>query len=581
MSATDPIRPVPATAYSYLRLSSARQVTRADKEAYRDGFRRQIALRDEYLEMHPHLTLDTRLVLHDLGVSGYTGANMARGGTGKLAAFRREVEAGRIAPGSHLLVESLDRLSRAHVNRALELLLGMVNAGIVVVSLADGKVYRDGADPTQFLVSIVEMMRSFGESDRKSFLLRKTWEAKRAAIGERKLTARAPGWLDFRDGQFVPNDNEKVVRTIFKDLAAGIGRERIAARLNKAGTPTWGHGRKWHGGTVQKITDNPAVRGHFQPHRLEKSLQGDMVVAKRVPVGEVITDYYPQVIDDTLWYRARAVAEKRRLGKPSNAAGRAGSILSNIFGGIAVCAACHSPMNYRDRGPRSSPILRCAGERNGACTNDYRFPYLATEDVILTWALQVDVSSTHGGSADKLEVEAVNARGRRDELIKEGTNLMALVAKGNRFAVQRVEAIDAEVTELEMRLAELDARIAAARAAGSNEGRAPAIKLLSDLYFEEASDEDHYIARSRVRQMLREEILTMSCEVDGTIHVVTVDRKSHLFKDGYWWKDGAWIPSGWGLLGMNVLPRDRRGRPIRKQAPDETVAVEATRAVGA
>jgi hypothetical protein len=64
------------------------------------------------------------------------------------------------------------------------------------------------------------------------------------------------------------------------------------------------------------------------------------------------------------------------------------------------------------------------------------------------------------------------------------------------------------------------------------EGRAPAIKLLADLYFAEASDEEHYLARSRVRQMLREEILSMSWETDGTINVVTIGCKSHLIKGG-------------------------------------------------
>lgn len=70
----------------------------------------------------------------------------------------------------------------------------------------------------------------------------------------------------------------------------------------------------------------------------------------------------------------------------------------------------------------------------------------------------------------------------------------------------------------------------------------------------------------------------MSCEPEGTIHVVTVDRQSHFFKDGYWLKDGAWLPSGWGLMGIKVLPRDRQGRPIRRKNADpartsETVAV--------
>jgi DNA invertase Pin-like site-specific DNA recombinase len=567
MSVAEPNDRVPATAYSYLRLSSARQITRADKDAYRDGYRRQIELRDQYLELNDHLTLDTKLVLHDLGVSGWTGANMARGGTGKLAAFRREVEEGRIAHGSYLLVESLDRLTRAHVNRALELLLGLVNNGIIVVTLADGKIYRDGANPTQFLVSIVEMMRSFGESERKSFLLRKTWENKRATIGQRKLTARGPAWLRFVDGRFEQIDARvEIVRRIFEELAADIGRDSIARRLNKDKIEPWGKGREWHGGTVQKITDNPAVRGHFQPNRLEKSLKDEVVVAKRVPAGEWILDYYPQVVDDTLWFKARAVAERRRPEKAANPAGRKGKILSNLFGDLATCASCCSPMNYRDRGVRSSPVLRCSGERNGRCNNSYRFPYLATEDVILTWALQVDVGADQGGKADKLEVEAVNARGRREELMKEGAAVMGLVAKGNRFTVKRVEDIDAEVTTLERRLGELEVEVAAARAAGSTEWRAPAIKLLSDLFFDEATDAEHYLARSRIRQMLRQEITSMACEEDGHIHVVTTDLASHTFKDGYWLKDGAWLPSGWGLLGLNVLPRDRRGHPIRTKS---------------
>jgi len=83
-------KPAPATAYSYLRLSSKRQANTEDSKTYRDGFRRQIALRDEYLARNPHLTLDNRLVLHDIGVSGYTGANVARGGKnrrGKILVF--------------------------------------------------------------------------------------------------------------------------------------------------------------------------------------------------------------------------------------------------------------------------------------------------------------------------------------------------------------------------------------------------------------------------------------------------------------------------------------------------------------
>ncbi len=46
--------PAPATAYSYLRLSSKRQANSEESKTYRDGFRRQIAMRDAYLARNPH-----------------------------------------------------------------------------------------------------------------------------------------------------------------------------------------------------------------------------------------------------------------------------------------------------------------------------------------------------------------------------------------------------------------------------------------------------------------------------------------------------------------------------------------------
>lgn len=103
---------------------------------------------------------------------------------------------------------------------------------------------------------------------------------------------------------------------------------------------------------------------------------------------------------------------------------------------------------------------------------------------------------------------------------------MALVARCNRFAVRRAEAIAGEVTGLEMRLTELDARIAAAWAASADDGRAPVIRPMADFRFAEASDEEHCLAGPHVRQMPREETLSTSVETHGTVHVVSVDRKS-------------------------------------------------------
>lgn len=314
--------PAPAIAYSYLRLSSKRQANRVDGERYRDGFRRQIEARDTYLNENPHLTLDTKFNLHDIGVSAWTRANIAAGGTGKLRLFVDEVEAGRIAVGSYLLVESLDRVSRTDINVAQELLLRLVNNGIIVRSIADKQTYSSTSEPMQFIISIVYLMRAHEESLIKAERLAKTWVRKRADIGNRKLTARTPSWvLPDGAGFKLHKKRAAIVERIFTQLAKGYGRDAIARELNRDGEPTWGKGRAWHGGVIQKITDSRSVLGEFRPHQMEFSYVKGIRVGKRIPAGDVIPDYYPAAIDQDLWDEARLKADKRRLGKAPNAGG--------------------------------------------------------------------------------------------------------------------------------------------------------------------------------------------------------------------------------------------------------------------
>ena len=91
-------------AYSYKRWSSSIQGKGHTEE-------RQAELAEEYCHRHG-LTLDTKLKMTDEGVSGYSGKNIK---DGALGAFIKLIEAGTIAPGSFLLIEDVDRLSRLTV----------------------------------------------------------------------------------------------------------------------------------------------------------------------------------------------------------------------------------------------------------------------------------------------------------------------------------------------------------------------------------------------------------------------------------------------------------------------------------
>ena len=557
---------LPAIAYSYLRLSSKRQSNSADSKKYRDGYRRQIEMRDVYLAANPHLTLDTQFVLHDIGLSGWTGANIDPDGDGKLALFLAEVRAGRIAVGSYLLVESLDRMSRQQVNLALAVLLALVNAGIIVVSLVDDQVYRASAAPTQFMISIMNLSRAHEESQVKATRLRATWEQKRRVATERKITARCPSWLELVDGEFRPRPKRvEVVREVLRLLSEGWGRDRIARELNERGVIPWGGAAIWHGGTVQKVTDARSLIGEFQPHKLVYEARKGTMVPKRVPVGDPIPDYFPRVVDNDLWDRAQAVAVKRRRGKAPNAGGRLGTVVSNLFGTVAHCEVCGQRMAYRERGPRSFPVLRCSGERAGACSNSFRYFYHDNENAILSWLVTLDLSAGAAGEASRLDEELRTEVARTETLQAKGEAIVREVGAQTRFARAPLAEIEERMTRSEQRIAELRARLATLKATGGNDERRMAVAHLIELFREKAPQAKVFAARSRIRQIIRDTFETMLCHPDGTIVITTIDGREHRFRDGYWWyePDDMWVPWAGAMLGggyqANKAELARRG----------------------
>ena len=111
--------------YSYMRFSSPQQATG-------HSLTRQIKERDKWLAEHPGAQLDGSLVMTDAGRSGWRRKDWD---TYALAKFIEYIKSGRVEPGSYLLLENLDRLSREQAGIATERFLGIVNRGVVVVQL--------------------------------------------------------------------------------------------------------------------------------------------------------------------------------------------------------------------------------------------------------------------------------------------------------------------------------------------------------------------------------------------------------------------------------------------------------------
>jgi DNA invertase Pin-like site-specific DNA recombinase len=324
-------------AYSYIRFSTPEQ-------ALGDSLRRQIQLSEEYAKKHG-LTLDDTTMI-DRGLSAYKGINRSKG---TLREFLHKVETGQIAPGSLFIVEDLDRLSRERISDALPQFMGILRAGIKVVTLQDGMEYdqerinRNMGGP--LMICILKMALAHDESEKKAIRLRAAWEEKRNSIQERKLTGKAPAWLklskDKTDFLLIP-ERAKVIELIYRKRLEGKGITRIETELN-ADSDIWRPANGWRKSYIVKILRSRAVIGEFQPHK--------MVDGKRQPIGDPIPDYFPPAISEELFYQVQAIL-KANAERSGNAGGRTGKA-KNLFTHIVKCGLCGSPMHFIDKGKSS------------------------------------------------------------------------------------------------------------------------------------------------------------------------------------------------------------------------------------
>lgn len=507
-------------AYSYLRLSSKRQVAG-------DGFRRQMDLVDDYCKKH-NLILDEEIC--HIG-SAFSGDNFKPGTA--LYEFLERVKSGKIKQGSYLLVESLDRLSRDHVLDALTTFLAILKSGIFLVTIMDDREYdyaKVNKNWTELVISIAVMSRAREESQRKADRLKDAWVTKRR--GSKVLTERGPSWLRFiRPQPDVPGywepipEKVAVIQKIFEYLAAGVGCDKIARILNQDGAPTMSRAVSWHSGTVYKFVGNRLVLGHYQPHRQEKVVGPNGAVKKsRVPVGSERIGYYgAPIVSESLWLKALTNANAKRMATPSNSGGRKGTIKSNLFTEVAVCGHCSSRMNYRAPGPRSVPVLRCSGERNGACTNKKRVHYELFEQAFLNAAVDIRFAShVADEESARLDAEQAALQVKVSNLTDRKKRIIRTLGDSDDIDIHSVLAeITDEIKPLKARLESVESKLQAQRSLTNNDERRDAFATMQRDLASAETNEEKFAIRMRVANLISEIILNIICFDDGYITVLT------------------------------------------------------------
>lgn len=504
-------------AYSYIRWSSERQTSG-------DSLKRQLELSEAYATEHG-LELDNRL--KDEGVSAYHGLNHTKG---DLSIFLDQIRTGEVAPGSYLLVESLDRVSRENVIDAQTLFLQIINAGITVVTLLPHRtcVYSRETilrNPTDLILTIVEMIRAHEESAHKADRVAKAFASKRSDLETAKakgrlhreiFTKNLPAWISIVDGEKVLNEKVKTVRRVFTLLAEGIGRHKVVQLLNAEKEPVLGPTGKqgWHPSHIHHLLHGKAVIGVFQPHRIihENGRR------KRVPIGDPVEGYFPAAIDEDLYHRAHAARVRNRMK-----VGRKGLRYNNLLrAGLAHCEVCNSHMNYQDKGQKSVPNYVCSAAVRGICSNTTKYRVSRIEEAILNHVSEVHATDIEPVENRAREIELAAKVRRRDELKAEQADAVKANLRNLRAVADHIAAMQEEEDRLNVEIAQLRQEIASSAVTPSITERLAFIASVKRS-MKEGTDEEVYRRRARLADALRDVVTDVVFAPEGHVDLIVLN----------------------------------------------------------
>jgi len=341
--------------YSYMRFSDPRQASGHSSD-------RQAAYAAKWAAEHA-LILDESLSMRDEGLSAYHQRHVK---SGALGVFLAAVEEGRIPQGSVLVVEGLDRLSRAEPIQAQAQLAHIVNAGITVVTASDGKEYsreRLKANPMDLVYSLLVMIRAHEESDTKSkrvlASIRRQCEGWLAGTYRGLIrNGKDPVWLRLVDGKWeeIP-ERVAAAREGLRLYLMGYGATKIIERLTEQNLSLTGRGPQ-----------------ALQIYRLikQRALIGD----KELTLGSEsyqLPGYYPALLTKAEWDGLQLANSGRGRRK---AKGPVPHILTGI--GITVCGYCGRALVGQNIGTRNRDELgriqnghrrlHCTSYSHGGCS---------------------------------------------------------------------------------------------------------------------------------------------------------------------------------------------------------------------
>lgn len=325
-----------AQVYSYRRFSSLEQEMGGSvkrQEEYAQGIAEKYGLE-----------INEELVMTDRGLSGFHAEHKKKGALG---VFLNLVEKGKVQPGSVLIVESLDRLSREQPFVAQATMYDLINADITIITATDNKVLNKetiAKSPIEtMLFSILESVRAHNESLRKQgfsidFIHQQIQEHLSGNVSD--VAGAIPFWISRKPtshkkikGGFELNDKTAVVREILDLYESGNGLRQISRELKNKGIKAPKGGAVWGVSTLSSILSNPSLCGRkeFEVNYLENG--------KKTTEKYSLDNYFPALVLEEEFEQLQA-KRKRKASAGRGNRGENVHFLTDYGNRRSICSEC-------------------------------------------------------------------------------------------------------------------------------------------------------------------------------------------------------------------------------------------------
>lgn len=443
-----------------------------------------------------------------------------------------------------MLLERLDRLTRADPAAAGMLFLKLIRSGITLVTVSNKREYNDSntASLGGLLEPIALLCSGYEESKKKSEWLASHYKGRRQAKAP-VVAHVAPAWLEKlpnREGYEVNPEAAETITKIFDACILGLGSTAI---MRKAIAEEWPENViKWHQASIAGLLRDRRLIGEYQPHIVAPGKEPGKQI--RIPADAAWQGHYPPAISVELFYQAQAAIDERRA-----LPGRRDKTYRNVLRGIAFCGYCGAPLHLRYRpANKGGDSLRCADTMRGlskcpAYQTKKLWPRVLPE--LLEYAHdQVIRQKAEIEARNKLEI----AKGELEVLRKGLETLIDLgVASGSSKAIAaRIAKQEMHFDTQQNKVDELQARLASSRIGAFDEQKIQeAIKAaLAAVADPDASEE-----RAKLHADLARSVKTL------------LFRKEFVAVELYWSDFAASIQSGSGFIsltdgGTNLLTTD-------------------------